>query len=568
MSSNGITEATPRTTVQAVFPDGRVLEGPKGTTIEAFVRAYTGAKFTALTALVNGHLRELTRAVEADERLEPLDLSTSEGIRVYRRSLAFMMVTAMQELHPEAEVFIDYSVPFGGDFCQIRNRPPFTAAELDAIERHMQSMVKADLPIHRVRMTPGEAKAIFTSRREHDKTRLVDRRSHENFLMYQLRDRLDAFYGYMVPSTGYLPLFALMAADSGFVLRHPHREQPGTLEQPAATAKLHAIFREYGDWLRRLRIEDVGQINETIANGRIRETILVSEALHEHKIASISGQIANRRGSARLILIAGPSSSGKTTFSKRLAIQLLAHGIRPFTLEMDRYFLDRDKTPVDEHGEHDYEALEALDLELLNKDVAALIAGRQIQLPRFNFVAGVREPGPTVQLSDDQVIVAEGIHGLNPRLLPAIPAGTVFRIYISALTQLNVDRHNRVSTTDTRLIRRIVRDAAHRGWTAEDTLGMWEKVRRGEKRNIFPYQENADAMFNSALVYELAALKPLAMPLLLQVRPWSKNSVTARRLLAFLSLTDDIPSSLIPENSILREFTGGSIFEDYLPGKE
>ncbi|MCX7847269.1 MAG: nucleoside kinase [bacterium] len=370
----------------------------------------------------------------------------------------------------------------------------------------------------------------------------------------------------MVPSSGYLRQFALVPTEGGFILQYPRR-QHGTLSEPREAPKLAAIFREYGDWLRLLRIEHIGQINEVIRSGDARETVLVSEALHERKIADIAARIAERKEEIKLVLIAGPSSSGKTTFSKRLAIQLLTHGIRPFTLEMDRYFLDREETPRDEQGEYDFESIEALDLGLLNRQLQGLIDGEEVQLPQFNFVEGKRGAGPVVTLAKDQVILAEGIHGLNPRLGAAVPAERVFRIYISALTQLNIDRHNRVSTTDTRLIRRIVRDAAHRGWTAEETLGMWERVRVGEKRNIFPYQENADVMFNSALVYELAVLKHLAMPLLLRVRSSSRASITAKRLLALLNLIEELSPELVPDNSILREFIGGSILADYLPGK-
>lgn len=562
----GIHPAAPRTTVQVRFPDGLVLEGPIGTTLEAFVRARGGDPYRCVAAIVNNRLRELTYQPTCDECVEPLDITTSEGIRIYRRSLAFLLITAAHELYPHAEIFIDYTVPYGGYFCQVIGEPQFSADELAEIETHMRAIVAEDEPIRRVTVSIEEAKRIFEERREYDKLQLVDKRGKADFIMYQLRQRKDAFYGYMVPSTGYIRQFALFPTQGGFILQYPRRQQ-GTLLEPREAPKLTAIFREYGDWLRLLRIEHIGQINAVIRSGDARETVLVSEALHERKIADIAAQIAARRGQVKLVLIAGPSSSGKTTFSKRLAIQLLTHGIRPFTLEMDRYFLNRDQTPRDEHGEPDFERIEALDLGLLNEQLQGLIEGREVQLPEFDFVAGVRREGPVVKLEEDEVIIAEGIHGLNPRLVAAVASERLFRIYISALTQLNVDRHNRVSTTDTRLIRRMVRDAAQRGWTAEETLGMWERVRRGEKMNIFPYQENADAMFNSALVYELAVLKHLAMPLLLRVRPSSRAHITAKRLLALLNLIEELSPELVPDNSILREFIGGSILADYLPGK-
>lgn len=566
MTTSTIHPAPPRTTVQVRFPDGLVLEGPLGSTLEEFVRARSDDPFRYLAAIANNRLRELTYQPPCDEYIEPLDITTSEGIRIYRRSLAFLLVTAAQELYPNAEIFIDYTVPYGGYFCQVIGEPQFSADELAEIESHMRVIVNNDEPIRRVAVSVDEAKRIFESRNEFDKLQLVDKRSKDDFMMYQLRQRKDAFYGYMLPSTGYLRHFALFPSHGGFVLQYPRRQQ-ATLLEPRDAPTLNAIFREYGDWLRLLRIEHIGQINAVIRAGDARETVLVSEALHERKIADIAARIAAHQDTIKLVLIAGPSSSGKTTFSKRLAIQLLAHGIRPFTLEMDRYFLNRDQTPRDENGELDFEVIEALDLDLLNHQLKALINGEQVQLPHFDFIAGNRLPGPTVSLQPDQVIIAEGIHGLNPRLGAAVPSNRLFRIYISALTQLNVDRHNRVSTTDTRLIRRIVRDAAHRGWTAEDTLAMWEKVRRGEKMNIFPYQENADAMFNSALVYELAVLKHLAQPLLLRVKTHSRASITATRLLALLNLIEELSPDLVPDNSILREFIGGSILADYLPGK-
>ncbi len=329
--------------------------------------------------------------------------------------------------------------------------------------------------------------------------------------------------------------------------------------------QLTAIFRQYGEWLHLLGVESLSELNDAIASGRIREIILVSEALHEQRIAQIADLIARYRDELHLVLIAGPSAAGKTTFSKRLSVQLLAHGIRPFPLELDNYFVDRKMTPRDEQGNYDFEALEALDLALFNEQLLALTQGKKVQLPRFNFKTGVKERGNTVQLGPDHIIIVEGIHGMNPQLVPSIPQDHTFRIYISALTQLNIDRHNRVPTTDTRLLRRIVRDATYRGYTAEETLDRWESVRRGEKRYIFPYQEHADTMFNSALVYELSVLKPLAEPLLLQVEPSSPRHVEAKRLLSFLRWFEPCGLDLIPDNSILREFVGGSILRDYTP---
>jgi uridine kinase len=327
--------------------------------------------------------------------------------------------------------------------------------------------------------------------------------------------------------------------------------------------KLLTTFRQYGDWLQRLGISSVGALDDAIQNNRIQELILVSEALHEQRVTEIARQIAGRIDQVRVVLIAGPSSSGKTTFSRRLSIQLLAHGIAPYPIEMDNYFVDRDKTPLDENGEPDFESIGTLDTKRLARDLEGLIAGQQVQLPHYNFIAGQSEPGDMVQLKSGEIIILEGIHGLNPELIPEISQEKTFRIYVSALTQLNLDRHNRVSTTDTRLIRRIARDARERGYTARSTIQRWESVRRGEKRYIFPYQENADVFFNSALAYELSALKPIVEPLLRQVPYGTPEHIEAKRLLAFLEWFLPTDSSLIPDNSILREFIGDSILQHF-----
>jgi uridine kinase len=382
-------------------------------------------------------------------------------------------------------------------------------------------------------------------------------------VLYEVCGFRDYFHGYMVPSAGYITSFALQYYEPGFLLRFPLR-QSMELDPVVEYPKLIHVFREYGRTLRLLGLQDVGSLNAAILAGRMDEIMLVAEARHEQRIAAIATQIADARDGVKLVLIAGPSSSGKTTFSKRLAVQLLANGIRPIAVEMDNYFVDRDLTPRDEDGNFDFECLEALDLPLFNDHLTRLMAGEEVQLPRFNFRSGKREAGVVAQLGAAQILLIEGIHGLNPRLAPNAPRENVFRIYISALTQLNIDRHNRVSTTDNRLIRRIVRDARTRGYSAADTIGRWESVHRGERRHIFPYQENADAMFNSALVYELSVLKAFAEPLLLQEEPGRPGYVEAHRLLAFLQWFEPAPVDPVPDNSILREFTGGSNLENFV----
>jgi len=351
-------------------------------------------------------------------------------------------------------------------------------------------------------------------------------------------------------------------------LQFPRRHKPNELIPLPEYPKLLSAFLQYGEWLNKLGIENVGSLNDAIQSGRSDQIILVSEAFHEQHLSEIARQIAERIEKSRLILIAGPSSSGKTTTSRRLAVQLLALGISPFPLELDNYFLPREKTLLGEDGQPDFEAIEALDLPLLAEHLQKLVGGEKVQLPRFNFRSGRSEAGEEIQLKRGQPIILEGIHGMNPRLIPESLSGEAFRIYVSALTQLNLDRHNRVSTTDTRLIRRIVRDARERGYSATQTISRWESVRRGEKRHIFPYQENADVMFNSALVYELAALKPLAEPLLLQVQHGTLEYIEARRLLAFLEWFLPLDINLVPETSIVREFLGGSILKDFTMWKD
>lgn len=373
----------------------------------------------------------------------------------------------------------------------------------------------------------------------------------------------------MVPSTRYLNTYKLIHFKRAFVLQYPRSETPYLLKPLRLYGKLHAVFEQADDWLEKFNIEDIGRLNRLVHTDKIPEVILVAEALHEQNIARIASQIREKHDKGvRIVLIAGPSSSGKTTFSKRLAIQLLAHGLRPFTLEMDNYFVDRGKTPRDEKGDYDFESLHALNRELLNEHLLRLMDEELVQLPKFDFHTGASSPGRKVQLSMNQIIILEGIHGMNPELLPRVPSDNVFRIYVSVMTQLNIDMHNRIPTTDVRLLRRIMRDARTRGYSATDTLNRWNSVRRGEKRNIFPHQENADVMFNSALVYELAALRPLVEPLLLQVEPNTPPHIEANRLLSFLRWVEPLQVSqreMIPDTSLLREFIGGSILADYHP---
>jgi uridine kinase len=574
-----VSPAQPRATAQVKLADGRIYEAPLCTPLEDYICAAGAARpwpSPIVAALIDDELRELTYRIERDVEVTPLGMDDRDGSRIYRRSLTFLLVVAIHELFPETLLEVDHSVTFGGYYCQVDGRPSFSPEELAAIEAHMWEIVHADTPIGKQRVPLAEAVELFRSRGEDDKVRLLSQRQKDYLVLYELRRFAGYFHGYMVPSTGYLRGFALHHYPPGFILRFPTRASMAQgrdgveLEPVVDYPKLIHVFREYGQTLRLLGIEDVGALNEAIRAGRTNEIILVAEALHEQRIARIATQIAERalqgtehREQVRLVLIAGPSSSGKTTFSKRLAVQLLANGIRPIAVELDSYFVDRDRSPRDEQGNFNFEVLEALDLASFNRQLLQLMAGQEVTLPKFNFVSGRRETGPTIQLGPDQILLVEGIHGLNPRLVPDVPADRIYRIYASALTQLNIDRYNRVPTTDVRLLRRIVRDARSRGYSAADTIGRWESVHRGERDFIFPYQENADVMFNSALVYELSALKPLAEPLLLQIEPGKPGHIEAKRLLAFLRWFEPVPIDPIPDNSILREFIGGSNLERF-----
>ena len=548
--------------VELHLPDGRVLLGPRGTQIGEFLQQVKD-DFSApvVAAIINNQIHELTYPVDAEAYCKPVTMNSADGARIYRRSLVFLLEMAFTELFPMARLNIDHSVSSGGFYCELSGREAIAQNELDALTGYMRKLINEDHPFVRREMPIQEALEYFKQRGYEDKLRLLAYRRKDYLTMYSIHDQMDYMHGYMVPSTGYLKWFDLKLVSGGFTIQFPRRHAPTEIEPIGEYPKLLSAFRQYGDWLETLNIDNVGALNDAIQAGRADEIVLVSEAFHEQSIADIAQQIAQKKSS--IILIAGPSSSGKTTSSRRLAVQLLARGISPYPLELDHYFIDRDKTPLDENGNPDYETIEALNLPRLAQDMEKLISGEKVQLPRYNFKTGGSEEGDLIQLEEGQPIILEGIHGMNPRLIPDRWSDAAFRVYVSALTQINLDRHNRVSTTDTRLIRRMVRDARERGYTAQATISRWESVRRGEKVHIFPYQENADVMFNSALVYELAALKPLAEPLLRQVPYNAPEFIEARRLLAFLEWFLPLDANLIPANSIVREFLGGSSLKDF-----
>ncbi|RLD02443.1 MAG: nucleoside kinase [Chloroflexi bacterium] len=554
----------PKKDVEIHLSNGKVISGPRGSTLEEFLDLLEERGLPPIVgAVVNGKLTELSYSVEMDVEVHPITMESADGMRFYRRSLIFLLETAFSDLFPDAILTVDHSVTSGGYFCQVYRRSPLSDEELGQLEDRMRELVSANIPFERLQISLEEGIEYFRKLGYNDKVRLLAHRKKDYLTLYKLGERMDYHHGYMVPSTGYLKWFDLVPMEDGFLIRYPRRKNPTILQPLSKYSSLLNVFKRYGGWLHRLGIDSVGALNDSIAQGHSRKLILVSEALHEQRITEIAAQIEEKSAEIDVILIAGPSSSGKTTFSKRLTIQLLARGINPFPLEMDKYFVDRDNTPKDENGEWDFEALEAVNRKKLSSDLLKLIKGEEVQLPKYDFQTGTSGKGEIVHLRPGQIIIVEGIHGLNPNLLPEFPQSSTFRIYVSALTQLNLDRHNRVSTTDTRLIRRIVRDSWERGYSAMDTINRWESVRRGEKENIFPFQDYADVMFNSALVYELAALKPLAEPLLRQVPHSSLAHIEAKRLLAFLEWFLPLEIEMIPDNSILREFIGNSILKDF-----
>lgn len=511
---------------------------------------------------VNGQLTELQSSLNVPiNMIEIVDMNTTDGVRIYQRSLAFVFIRAVKETFKGASVDIQNSLS-AGLFCEIKKETPLTEEEIRLVSTRMMELIAMDENFQKTSVTLAEAKNIFEQQGLAAKSELLKYRPNNHINLYTYGWLSDYFYGYMLPSAGHLDNFELTPYDGGVILRHPTRFSDGKVPVFEPQPKVAQIHREAQRWGDILNVGYLYNINELIEKGGLREQILITEALHEKKIAQIADQITGKN--KRLVLIAGPSSSGKTTFANRLRIQLLANGLRPVTLSTDDYFVDRQFTPVDEDGKYDFESIEAVDLKQFNLDLDALLRGEIVPLPTFNFQLGKREyKGRELAIEEGQPIIIEGIHGLNPKLTEAISDAEKFRIYISCLTQLNIDNHNRIPTTDSRLIRRIVRDNKYRGHNALTTLRLWPSVRRGEERNIFPFQETADAMFNSAMVYELAVLKKHIETLLYSISESEPEYSEAKRLLKFLGYVKSYEADhTIPITSIIREFIGGSAFAD------
>lgn len=547
-------------TLNVKFSDGHEQEVPYEMRLEDIAKVHhdEGAPLI-VAARVNNKLRELTYHLSENSEVNFVSITSLDGVRIYQRSLSFVFIRAAMELFKDIHVRVEHSLS-GGLFCEFDYERKLLTEDIEKIRKRMIEIVEADEPFYKEAVKKEDAKAIFEKFNMQSKIHLLEYREHETINLYTCGWLQNYFYGYMVPSTGYLKVFDLQPYDDGVILRHPNKTHPFDLPEFEEHPKLAQIFREAERWGEIVEIDYVAKLNDNIKHGKYFNAIKIAEALHEKKVAQIADQITE--SGKRLVLIAGPSSSGKTTFANRLMIQLQVNGLKPVTVSIDDYFVDRTKTPLDEDGNYDFESVDAVDTAQFNIDLEKLLAGEEVELPTFNFQKGEREyTGHKLQIRPDQPIIIEGIHGLNEKLTVSIPKKDKFKIYISALTQLNIDDHNRIPTTDVRLLRRIVRDNNYRGHNAQRTIDMWPSVRRGEGRNIFPYQEEADAMFNSALIYELAVLKKHAEPLLEAIGEDEPEYVEAKRLLKFLSYFESIQNdNLIPYSSILKEFIGGSGF--------
>lgn len=557
---------TENITNQLMFqlPDGTAYACPAGTSFRKVAGELQSHYTSSIVAMkLNNEFHDLMFIPETGGKLIPIDLSNQDGIRVYARSLSLVFIRATAEIYPDYEVHIEHSLSKGlyGEI-KIPNNEPFTEKDLSMIHDRMIRIIEADEPIIKETIPLQDAIEIFQKRRQNDKVQLLQFKKKPEVHIYHCGDYVDYFYGHMLPSTGYLRVFDLKYYFPGFILRFPIIDNPTVLPPFQEQRKLARIYYEYEKWGDILEVSEVGSFNKLIAAGKGGELIRIAEALHEKKIARIADLIAADRQRIRLILIAGPSSSGKTTFAQRLAVQLRVNGLKPISISIDNYFIDRAHTPIGTNGLPDYECLEAIDVELFNKDLMALIQGFSVTLPRYNFQTGNREQGKEpIRITKGQPIIIEGIHGLNDRLTSAIPKDNKFKIYISALTQLNIDFHNRIPTTDNRIIRRTVRDNQFRGHDALKTINLWPMVRAGEEVHIFPFQEEADVMFNSALIYELAVLKRFAEPLFRKITPEYPEFAEAKRLMKFLDYFLPLDDCEVPINSILREFIGNSCFK-------
>ena len=540
----------------------RSIEVPAGSKLEEVYEQLGDMpmKHGPLNAHVNNKVEGMHYRVYNPKEVEFLDITAPSGLRAYTRTLFFVLCKAVHDLYQPAKVAIDIPVS-NGYYVDLNIGHPVTLEDAGRIRKRMQEIIDASIPVHRHETTTAEAIQMFSILHTFSKVKLLKSTGSLFTTFYDIDGYYDYFYGSLLTNTSQLYLFGLEKYYDGLLLRLPSRQHPEELGEMVMQDKMFGIFKEHHAWQNIIGLRTIGDLNEAVAHGDTNLLIQVSEALQEKKIAKIAEDIARKSG-IRMVLIAGPSSSGKTTTCKRLSVQLITNGIKPIPISLDDYFLDRDKTPLDESGDYDFESVHALNIPLLNEQLAALFRGEEVELPRYNFQAGKSEwSGKKLSLHDDEVLVVEGIHALNPELTAQIPDELKFRVYASALTTLLLDNHNYIPTTDNRLLRRIIRDHKYRGVDARETIRRWPSVRKGENKWIFPYQENADAMFNTAMLFELAVIKSQAEPLLEQVPENCPEYAEAYRLRKFLRYIKPIPEQQIPPTSLLREFLGGSSFE-------
>lgn len=542
---------------------GEKKEYPEGTTYEEIAREYQKQYDDTIALVVaDGKIRELMKKVEGDCELSFLTLKDSAGHKSYVRTAIMLLIKALYDVEPRENIErIKVEFAIGqGYYCSLKGKVKADDTLAERLNVRMRQLVLENLPIEKKNYPIAEAVALFDRYGMEDKKKLFRYRRSSTVNVYRLGDYYDYYYGYMLPSTGYVSYFQVIAYEKGLMLILPDRKEPKTISYFEPREKLFAALQRSTIWGEMMEIDTVGDLNDEICRGGISDLILVQEALQERRIGEIAEDIVSR-GGVKFVMIAGPSSSGKTTFSHRLSIQLRSYGMKPHPIALDDYFVDRELTPRDENGDYNFECLEAIDVAKFNQDMSDLLAGKTVELPRFNFKTGKREyNGNFKTLGKEDILVIEGIHGLNDKTSFSLPVESKYKIYISALTSLNVDEHNRIPTTDGRLLRRMVRDARTRGASAKRTISMWQSVRRGEEENIFPFQESTDATFNSVLIYELAVLKQYAEPLLFSIQKGEPEYFEAKRLLKFLEYFLGVSGEEVPKNSIVREFIGGSVF--------
>ena len=540
---------------------GKIIEAPMGANLkEIYQLSGLQMKYGPISAHVNNKVEGMHYRVYKQKEVEFLDITSSSGSRAYTRSLFFVLCKAVHDLFDPCKVAIDIPVS-NGYYVNLNIGRPVTLDDAGAIRRRMQEIIDAALPIHRHETTTKEAIELFDSLHNRSKVKLLQSTGRLYTTYYDIDGYVDYYYGSLLTNTSEIYLFGVEKYYDGLLLRLPSREHPSELGEMTHQDKMFGIFKEHHQWQDILGLRTIGDLNEVITKGYSSQLIQISEALQEKKIAKIADEIAQRRG-IKLVLIAGPSSSGKTTTCKRLSVQLAVNSIKPIAISLDDYFLDREKTPRDEKGDYDFEHLHALDLPLFNEQLTALFRGEEVELPRYDFPSGKNiKSGKRLRMNENDILVIEGIHALNPELTAQIPNEQIFRVYASALTTILLDNHNYIPTTDNRLLRRIIRDYKYRGVSALESIRRWPSVRAGENKWIFPFQENADAMFNTAMLFELAVIKSQAEPLLEQVPENAPEHAEAYRLLKFLHYIQPIPETQIPPTSLLREFLGGSSFE-------